>query len=112
TFCRDGPFRPEPLVGAGHLPRGEGFLIRVPDIVRGKISAPSLPGKVAFALQEAKDGRVPPNCSAPPRWGKFGSANAPPNCSAPPRWGKFGSANAPPNCSAPPRLQQFLIFLR
>src|SRR5690606_11116482 len=71
---------PGPLAGAGHLPqRGRifdscplynlwrefytffvkrGFLIRVTNMIGARISAPSLPGKVDFALQEAKDGRV------------------------------------------------------
>jgi len=50
TFCQDDPFRPGPLSGAGHLPQGEGFLIRVPNIICGKIFIPSLLGKVDFAL--------------------------------------------------------------
>src|SRR5690554_4170439 len=52
------PSGPAPFQGRATFPKGEGFLIRVPNIIRGRISIPSLPGKVAFALQEAKDGRV------------------------------------------------------
>ncbi|HUH45537.1 MAG TPA: hypothetical protein VLZ54_00180, partial [Arenibacter sp.] len=42
---------------AGHLPQREGFY-RVPNMICGRIITPSLLGKVDFALQEAKDGRV------------------------------------------------------
>src|SRR5688572_25714484 len=52
------PSVPAPWQGRDTFPKGEGSLIRVPNVIRGKISTPSLLGKVAFALQEAKDGRV------------------------------------------------------
>jgi len=44
--------------GRDTFPIGEGILMSAPDIIWGRISVPSLPGKVAFALQAAKDGRV------------------------------------------------------
>jgi len=52
------PSVPAPWQGRDTFPKGEGVVIRVPNVIRGKISTPSLLGKVAFALQEAKDGRV------------------------------------------------------
>ncbi|HLT51507.1 MAG TPA: hypothetical protein VKZ93_06090 [Arenibacter sp.] len=45
------PFRPgSPAGGGPPSPEGEGFLFRVPNMIDSRISTPSLPGKVAFAL--------------------------------------------------------------
>ncbi|HUH45801.1 MAG TPA: hypothetical protein VLZ54_01505 [Arenibacter sp.] len=44
------PSVPASLREAGHLPLGEGFSIRVPNMIRGRNSIPSLPAEVAFAL--------------------------------------------------------------